>query len=153
MWNGKFVSSTSTDFFDQLDLEMGFARAKDVRRTVGGIINNIFNMLRRTKIPREVGGVLYSTASELVARDGGIDQGNSEYMLKTDNLWPMTAHRAHSFHKFRYGEVMTNFGTDKPDLRIPANVSIPCMVGLLDPQANACRSFEPNTSCLKISKK
>ncbi|KAF3013544.1 hypothetical protein E8E14_009866 [Neopestalotiopsis sp. 37M] len=108
--------------FTQLDLEMGFARAKDVRRTVGGIINNIFNMLRRTKVPREVGGVLYSTASELVAGNGGIDQGNSEYMLKTDNLWPMTAHRAHSFHKFRYSEVMTDFGTDKPDLRIPANI-------------------------------
>ncbi|ETS81843.1 hypothetical protein PFICI_06845 [Pestalotiopsis fici W106-1] len=107
--------------FTQLDIEMGFARRKDVMKTVEGIINSVFHMLRVSEVPREVGGVLYSSAGELFARYDKSRDPDSQRSGRT-KLWPLRDLRFHPLVQFSYKEVMEKFGTDKPDLRIPTSI-------------------------------
>ncbi|KAI1496359.1 tRNA synthetases class II-domain-containing protein [Biscogniauxia marginata] len=112
--------------FTQLDFEMAFADATDVRRTIEQIIKRIFHMLHYLYIPSVINDVQhpvwrgYQDVKQIPnykaegARDG--------YMMP-ENV-PRYQTIGLRFPKMPYNHVMTIFGTDKPDLRIvPPRVS------------------------------
>lgn len=111
-------------YLDQLDLEMGFAKGSDVRMVVEQILRNIFKTLRGMKIPRQVGGVLYSSDKELFKqyRPESVT-GQTEPIIR--NCWPVSDIFVRKrLMRVQYHDAMAYYGTDKPDLRIPIAVCI-----------------------------
>ena len=98
-------SANTTGCAVQLDLEMAFATGEDVMGTVESLVKDLFHELSASYFLQQMG-------DELVPR-------------------PITSPRALSpwdpnslaFPRITYDEAMTRYGSDKPDVRIPCEVS------------------------------
>ncbi|KAK4230693.1 tRNA synthetases class II-domain-containing protein [Podospora fimiseda] len=97
--------------FTQLDLEMSFATGKDVMRTVETIMTSLLSSLKD--------------------RYSFIKNGDDTYPVPRDSLKPtdienpaLNCFEANpEFSRITYNDAMSRFGIDKPDLRIPFEIS------------------------------
>ncbi|KAI0839224.1 tRNA synthetases class II-domain-containing protein [Hypoxylon sp. FL0890] len=112
--------------FTQLDIEMAFATGADVMTLVSQLISNVFAFLRRNFRPMEINGIQHPvrldfdnlTLDEDNAkgpRDEALPESDAEPSDLLDS-YPTTSHSL--IPKMTYDLAMTDFGTDKPDLRI-----------------------------------
>ncbi|KAI0126971.1 tRNA synthetases class II-domain-containing protein [Xylariales sp. AK1849] len=102
--------------FTQLDLEMGFANGHDVMKIVERILRSMFSFLREYKVPRYIDGVRYPTYEALEQRYGGALGSRDQ-----DSSTPFIRIPKH-FARLTYQYAMKEFGSDKPDLRIPSSI-------------------------------
>ncbi|ORY57894.1 tRNA synthetases class II-domain-containing protein [Pseudomassariella vexata] len=94
--------------FTQLDLEMSFASGREVMTTVQSVMSSVFRFLHDHFVPTDVNGVTHPVHSS--KKLGEFQVGSLRYPA---NL---------SVPVRTYDEVMSKFGVDKPDLRIPSDI-------------------------------
>ncbi|KAI1850960.1 hypothetical protein JX266_003625 [Neoarthrinium moseri] len=100
--------------FTQLDMEMSFATGLDVMKTVEDVIQAIFRMLQSRALPRELDGIQYTDPAKIAER-----YGNSALHDEGSALWPIPDS---VFVRIKYQRAMSDFGIDKPDLRIAGHI-------------------------------
>ncbi|KUI57147.1 Aspartate--tRNA ligase, mitochondrial [Cytospora mali] len=99
--------------FTQLDLEMSFAKGEDVMKLVETLVWKMYRSIRRNWAVREVNGEHFP-----VWRDSG-----KPFTRDYPCLDPETQDRDNTpFPRMSYQEVMSLYGSDKPDLRIPNKI-------------------------------
>lgn len=101
---------------------MAFATGEDVIMLVENVIFAIFRAFRRSNMGREVDGVLYTSHEELVARYASKACQVTE-KEQVQSVWPMKENSGR-ITRMTYDTAMAQFGSDKPDLRIPSQVCI-----------------------------
>ncbi|KAK4181745.1 putative mitochondrial aspartyl-tRNA synthetase precursor [Triangularia setosa] len=126
--------------FTQLDLEMSFATGQDVMRTVESIMKDLLKSL--------------NAQFELVQSDNTNERYpvprnlTSSSSKPPSNSWPISSA---PFPRLTYEEAMSRFGVDKPDTRIPFEItpaiplpeSFTSMISPLSSPAIDCFLFSP----------
>ncbi|KAK4170183.1 tRNA synthetases class II-domain-containing protein [Cladorrhinum sp. PSN259] len=97
--------------FTQLDLEMSFATGKDVMRTVESIMTSLLASLKARYCFVKRGEDIYPIPRDSLKQTDIEDPKFNCYEAEPE------------FNRITYNEAMARFGIDKPDLRIPFEIS------------------------------
>ncbi|KAH8899459.1 hypothetical protein GQ53DRAFT_741588 [Thozetella sp. PMI_491] len=103
--------------FTQLDMEMSFATARDVRDTVEQLIRSIFARLSKDIKFRLEGDKMVPVLPSMLASE---PQSSSQVQETRGWVEPPSQE---PFQCISYATAMAQYGCDKPDLRIPFTIS------------------------------
>ncbi|OIW24018.1 hypothetical protein CONLIGDRAFT_585244, partial [Coniochaeta ligniaria NRRL 30616] len=96
--------------FTQLDLEMSFVTGEDVMQTVESMVRTLLHQLFKERYTMtQLGDELVPVLAQLRSRK-----------TRTPEFWE--EQRVSAFPRLTYEQAMKNYGSDKPDLRIPFNI-------------------------------
>jgi aspartyl-tRNA synthetase len=98
--------------FTQLDMEMSFAKGEDVMQTVEAMIKHLLKQVEADFAMEETNSgelVLTSTASP----------SSRTAQTNLEGFWAVADE---AFPRITYQQAMTDYGSDKPDVRIPCKI-------------------------------